>query len=427
MLYAMSKLFSRDSWAEIIEALSSNWFRTVLTAFGVLWGIFILVILLAAGNGLENGIKQGFSGMATNSMFMWSQTASQPYKGLPKGRRYNFKTDDVPAIKQNVQGLRFVSPRNQLGGFRGSNNVVRGLQTGAFNVYGDYPEIIQQQPMDITSGRFINYSDINEKRKVAIIGSGVQSALYESKEEVIGSYIKINGVNFMVIGTYKKKGNNGDPEEMQKEIYVPFTAFSQAFNMGDIVGWMAITAQDDYSITELKSQIFDVIKTRHTINPNDDRAVGNFDLYEEYSKINGLFTALNFVAYFVGILVLLSGIIGISNIMLIVVKERTKEIGIRRALGATPWSIRAQILLESIFLTIVSGMAGIVLATAVLWLVNYQLSTMDTSEMMFINPSVNIGVVFIALTILIVSGLLAGLIPAQNAIKVKPVEALRTE
>ncbi len=423
----MSKLFSRDSWAEIIEALSSNWFRTVLTAFGVLWGIFILVILLAAGNGLENGIKQGFSGMATNSMFMWSQTASQPYKGLPKGRRYNFKTDDVPAIKRDVDGLRFVSPRNQLGGFRGSNNVVRGLQTGAFNVYGDYPEIIQQQSMDITSGRFVNYSDINEKRKVAIIGSGVQSALYEPNEEVIGSYIKINGVNFMVIGTYKKKGNNGDPEEMQKEIYVPFTAFSQAFNMGDVVGWMAITAKDGYSITDLKSQIFDVIKTRHTINPNDDRAVGNFDLYEEFSKINGLFTALNFVAYFVGILVLLSGIIGISNIMLIVVKERTKEIGIRRALGATPWSIRAQILLESIFLTIVSGMAGIILATAVLWLVNYKLSGMDTSEMMFINPSVNIGVVVIALTILIVSGLLAGLIPAQNAIKIRPVEALRTE
>ncbi len=423
----MSKLFSRDSWAEIIEALSSNWFRTVMTAFGVLWGIFILVILLAAGNGLENGIKQGFNGMATNSMFMWAQTASQPYKGLPKGRRYNFKTDDVEAIKQQVPGLRFVSPRNQLGGFRGSNNVVRGLQTGAFNVYGDYPEIIQQQPMDITSGRFINYSDINEKRKVAIIGSGVQSALYETNEEVIGSYIKINGVNFLVIGTYKKKGNNGDPEEMQKEIYVPFTSFSQAFNMGDIVGWMAITAEDGSSITNLKSQIFDVIKARHIINPNDERAVGNFDLYQEYSKINGLFTALNFVAYFVGILVLLSGIIGISNIMLIVVKERTKEIGIRRALGATPWSIRAQVLLESIFLTIISGMAGIVLASAVLWFVNYQLGKMDTSEMMFINPSVNIGVVFIALTILIVSGLLAGLIPAQNAIKVKPVEALRTE
>ena len=427
MLCEMSKIFSRDSWEEIIEALSSNWFRTAMTAFGVLWGIFILVILLAAGNGLENGIKQGFNGLATNSMFMWTQTASQPYKGLPKGRRYDFKTDDVAAIKQNVPGLRFVSPRNQLGGFRGSNNVVRGLQTGAFNVYGDYPEIIYQQPMNITSGRFVNYSDIKENRKVAIIGSGVQSALYNPDEEVIGTYIKINDVNFMVIGTYKKLGNNGDPEEMQKEIYVPFTAFSQAFNMGEVVGWMAITAEDGFSITELKSQIFNIIKTRHTINPNDDRAVGSFDLYQEFSKIQGLFTALNFVAYFVGILVLLSGIIGISNIMLIVVKERTKEIGIRRALGATPWSIRAQILLESIFLTIVSGMAGIALATGVLWLVNHQLSTMDTSEMMFINPSVNIGVVFIALTILIVSGLLAGLIPAQNAINVKPVDALRTE
>lgn len=423
----MSKLFSRDSWAEIIEALSSNWFRTILTAFGVLWGIFILVILLAAGNGLENGIKQSFTGMATNSMFMWAQNVSQPYKGLPKGRRYNFKIDDVQAIKDQVPGLRFVSPRNQLGGFRGSNNVVRGLQSGAFNVYGDYPEITQQQPMEITSGRFINYSDIEEKRKVAIIGSGVQTALYDPGEDVIGSYIKINGVNFMVIGTYKKLGQNGDPEENQKEIYVPFTSFSQAFNMANIVGWMAITAEDGSSITELKSQVFDVIKTRHSIAPTDDRAVGNFDLYQEYNKINGLFTALNFVAYFVGILILISGVIGISNIMLIVVKERTKEIGIRRALGATPWSIRSQILLESSFLTIISGMVGIILATGVLALVNNEMDKMDTSEMMFLNPSVNIGVVFTALMILIISGLLAGLIPAQNAIKIRPVEALRTD
>ena len=423
----MSKLFSRDSWTEIIEALSSNWFRTILTAFGVLWGIFILVILLAAGNGLENGIKQSFTGMATNSMFMWAQNVSQPYKGLPKGRRYNFKLDDVQAIKDQVPGLRFVSPRNQLGGFRGGNNVVRGLQSGAYNVYGDYPEITQQQPMEITSGRFVNYSDIQEKRKVAIIGSGVQTALYDPGEDIIGSYIKINGVNFMVIGTYKKLGQNGDPEENQKEIYVPFTSFSQAFNMANIVGWMAITAEDGSSITELKSQVFDVIKARHSIAPTDDRAVGNFDLYQEYNKINGLFTALNFVAYFVGILILISGVIGISNIMLIVVKERTKEIGVRRALGATPWSIRSQILLESSFLTIVSGMVGIIFATGVLALVNSEMDQMDTSEMMFLNPSVNIGVVFIALMILIISGLLAGLIPAQNAIKIRPVEALRTD
>jgi len=420
-------MFSKDNWSEIIEALTANWFRTLLTAFGVLWGIFILVILLAAGKGLENGVKQGFGGIATNSMFMWAQTPSKPYKGLPKGRRYNFKISDVEAIKQNVPNLRFVSPRNQLGGFGGANNVVRGLKTGAFNVYGDYPEVINQEPMDITSGRFVNYSDIEQNRKVAILGAGVINDMYDPGEEVLGSYIKVNGVNFMVIGTYKKKGNNGNPEENQKQIYVPFTAFSQAFNMGETVGWMSITAEDGSSITDLKTQIFDVIKSRHTIHPEDDRAIGNFDLFQEFSKINGLFVALKAVAYFVGILVLLSGIIGISNIMLIVVKERTNEIGVRRALGATPWDIRGQILMESIFLTIISGMAGIVLATGIIALVNAQLEGVDTSEMMFANPSVDLGVVFIALSILIISGLLAGLIPAQNAIKVQPVDALRTE
>lgn len=421
-------MFSRDRWDEIIEALTANWFRTLLTAFGVLWGIFILVILLAAGKGLENGVKQGFGGIATNTMFMWTQNISKPYKGLPKGRRFNYQVSDVAALREAVPQLRFISPRNQLGGFGGNNNVVRGLNTGAFNVYGDYPEIIQQEPMDITSGRFINHSDIQEKRKVAIIGEGVKTALYEKEEEIIGTYIKISGVNFMVIGTYKKKGNGGgNAEEAQKEIYVPFTAFSQAFNMGDRVGWMAITAKDGYSITNLKSEIFDIIKSRHTIHPEDDRAIGNFDLYEEFSKVNGLFIALKAVAYFVGVLVLLSGIIGISNIMLIVVKERTNEIGVRRALGATPWMIRGQILMESVFLTIVSGMAGIILATGVIWLVNLQLSGTDTSETMFANPSVNLGVVMVALSILIISGLLAGMIPAQHAIKVKPVDALRTE
>ncbi|TQI71882.1 putative ABC transport system permease protein [Gramella sp. Hel_I_59] len=420
-------MFSRDRWNEIIEALTSNWFRTLMTAFGVLWGIFILVILLAAGKGLENGVKQGFGGIATNTMFMWTQVASRPYKGMPKGRFYSFEVEDVAAIEREVPDLRFVSPRNQLGGFGGDNNVVRGLNTGAFNVYGDYPEIIQQEPMDITSGRFVNHSDIDQKRKVAVIGTGVQAALYDKGEDPLGTYIKISGVNFMVIGTYKKKSRGGDAEEGQKEIFVPFTAFSQAFNRGNKVGWMAITAKDNNSITALKGDIIDLVKERHKIHPEDDRAVGNFDLYEEFSKVNGLFVALKAVAYFVGVLVLLSGIIGISNIMLIVVKERTNEIGVRRALGATPWSIRGQILMESIFLTIISGMSGIILATGVIWLVNFQLDQMDTSEMMFLNPSVDLGVVIVALSILIISGLLAGLIPAQHAIKVKPVDALRTE
>ncbi len=419
-------MFSKDNWDEIIEALSRNWFRTALTAFGVLWGIFILVILLAAGRGLENGVKKDFGNIATNSMFMWTQSISKPYKGLPKGRRFTYDLDDVAAIKENIPELRFVSPRNQLGGFGGANNVVRGINTGAFNVYGDYPEYIEQQPMNITSGRFINYGDIEAKRKVAIIGEGVRSALYEKGEEVIGTYVKINGVNFMVVGTYAMVASNGDAEEEQKQIYVPFTAFSQAFNMGNRVGWMAITAKDGYSITKLKTKVFDLIKNRHSIHPEDDRAIGNFDLYEQYQKVDGLFIALKVVAYFVGILILLSGIIGISNIMLIVVKERTKEIGIRRALGASPWSIRSQILTESVFLTLISGMAGISLGALVIFALNKLLEANGPVEM-FANPSVELSTVLVALAILITSGLLAGFIPAQNAIKVKPIDALRDE
>lgn len=419
-------MFNRDRWSEILEAMSSNWFRTLLTAFGVIWGIFILVILLAASKGLENGVKADFGNTATNTMFMWTQTVSKPYKGLPKGRRFRYRTGDVEALRDNVPNLKYISPRNQLGGFGGSNNVVRGLKTGAFNVYGDYPEIKKQQPMDITSGRFINYGDIKEKRKVAVIGEGVKTTMYDKGVDPIGTYIKVNGVNFFVVGTYKKKSQGGDGEEDQKEIYVPFTAFSQAFNQGDKVGWMAITAEDGSSITELKERIFNVIKERHSIHPEDDRAIGNFDLYEQYSRIEGLFVALTFIAYFVGFLVLISGIIGISNIMLIVVKERTKEIGIRRALGATPWAIRGQVLMEAIFLTIVSGMVGISFGGFVIYIINAILESVGPVDM-FANPSVDIGVVIVALIILIISGLGAGLIPAQNAIKVRPVDALRTE
>lgn len=421
-------MFSRDSLNEILEALTANVFRTILTAFGVFWGIFILVILLAAGKGLENGVKQGFSGMATNSMFMWTQTTSKAYKGLPKTRRYDFKNSDVAALKHSLPDLLYVSPRNQLGGFGGANNVVRGTKTSAFDVYGDYPELIKQQPMDISKGRFINYQDINLKRKVAVIGEGVIKELYGKDEEVIGTYLKANGVNFLVVGTYKAKGNNGNAEQEQKNIFVPFTSFQQAFNYGDRVGWMAITAHYGASITELKPKILEIMKERHFINPTDDRAIGNFDLYEEFSKVQSLFTILQFIAFFVGTLVLLSGVIGISNIMLIVVKERTKEIGIRRAIGATPGAIRKQILLEALFLTIISGMLGIAVATGIIALLNLVLDSMPPGEnTMFANPSVDLGVVFFALVILVGSGLLAGFIPAQTAINIKPVDALRTE
>ncbi|NVN17864.1 FtsX-like permease family protein [Muricauda sp. HICW] len=418
-------MFNKDRWREIIEVLTTNVWRTIFTAFGVCWGIFILIVLLAAGKGLENGIKQDFGNIATNTMFMWTRATTKGYEGLPKGRSFEFKISDVQALRDNVPNLRFISPRNQLGGFGGNNNVVRGIRTGAYNVYGDYPEIINQDPMAVTSGRFLNYNDIREKRKVAVIGLGVKNDLYDKEEDALGTYIKIQGVNFMVIGTYKKN-NSGGGEEGQKEIFVPFTSFSQAFNRGENVGWMAITANDGSSISQLKEKIVDVMKKRHKVHPEDTRAVGYFDLYEQYNRVESLFGALKAVAYIVGIMVLLSGIIGVSNIMLIVVKERTKEIGIRRALGEQPWSIKKQILMESIFLTLISGMVGIIFGSLVIFGINSLLDSVGPVDM-FMSPSVSIGVVTGALTILMVSGLLAGFIPAQSAIRVRPIEALRTE
>ena len=419
-------MFSKDRWDEILEALNANRFRTLMTAFGVFWGIMILVLLLALTNGLKNGVSADFGNFATNSIFMWAQGTSMPYKGLPKGRRFRFKIQDVAILKDQMPELKYVSPRNQLGGHRGANNVTRKEKTGAFSVSGDYPEYINQQPMDILQGRFISYSDINEKRKVAVIGIDVVKSLYDKGENPMETYIKISGVNFMVIGVFKASNSNGDDEEDANTIYIPFSTFSQVFNYGDNVGWMAITAHDQTSITTLKPKIFSIMQKQHTIHPDDERAIGNYDLAEQFAKIMGLFSILTFVGYFVGALVLFSGAIGISNIMLIVVKERTKEIGIRRALGASPWNIRMQILQESLMLTILAGMAGIAFASGVIWIMNTVIDNIGPVEN-FANPSVNINVIIIALIILVVFGVLAGLIPAIRATKMKPVDALRTD
>jgi putative ABC transport system permease protein len=419
-------MLSKDRWNEILEALNANRFRTLMTAFGVFWGVMILVLLLALTNGLKNGVSADFGDFATNSIFMWSQGTSMSYKGLPKGRRFRFKLGDVAVLKENIPALKYVSPRNQLGGYRGANNVTRREKTGAFSVSGDYPEFIYQQPMDITEGRFLSYSDINDKRKVAVIGVDVVKSLYDKDEDPMETYIKISGVNFMVIGVFKASNSNADGEEDANTIFIPFSTFSQVFNFADNVGWMAITANDEISITSLKPEILSIMRKQHTINPDDERAIGNFDLAEQFAKIMGLFSILTFVGYFVGALVLLSGVIGISNIMLIVVKERTKEIGIRRALGASPWEIRVQILQESLVLTILSGMVGISFAAGVIWVMNSILESVGFVEN-FANPSVNIKVIIIALLILVISGVLAGLIPAARATQMKPVDALRMD
>ena len=418
-------MFSKDRWKEIIEVLSTNRLRTIATAFGVGWGVFILIILLAASKGLENGIRQDFNGVATNTMFMWAETTTMAYQGLPEGRNFNYKLEDVALLRRNVPELRIISPRNVLWP-SSTDNVVRGVAGGSYRIWGDYPEIIEQRPIYIAHGRFINRNDIDEKRKTVVIGDGIRKDLYDQDEEVLGTYIKISGINFMVIGTYKERGSNGGGQNSEREIFMPFTSFSQAFNRADNVSRLSLTARDGSSISDLSETIVSTLKEGRRIHPDDERAIGYFDLYEQYNRVESLFGALKFVAYFVGILVLLSGIIGVSNIMLIVIKERTKEIGIRRALGEDPWSIRLQILMESIFLTIISGMTGIIFGALSIYGINTLLASLGPVDM-FLNPSVSLGVVLSALVILIISGLLAGFIPANSAIRVRPIEALRTE
>ena len=349
-----------------------------------------------------------------------------PYQGFTKGRNFNFKLSDVALLKEKFPQLRYVSPRNQLGGYRGSNNVTRGDKTGAFNVYGDEPDYINQEPLDMLQGRFLSQSDIEQERKVAVVGTDVIKSLYDYVEDPIGSYLKINGINFMVIGVVKKTSSQGDSQEDANTIYIPFSTFGKAFNFGDVVSWMALTAVDQVPITEVKPMIMKEMRAAHKVHPNDERAIGHFDLAEQFQRITGLFSILSFVGYFVGALVLMSGVIGISNIMLIVVKERTKEIGIRRAIGATPKEIRGQVLQESMVLTLISGMAGISFAAGVIWVMNSVLDALGSVDN-FANPSVGMGVLFIALAILVISGLLAGMIPATRATQMKPVDALRMD
>lgn len=417
-------MFDIDRWFEVFQVLARNLSRSIVTAFGVFWGILIFLILMTFHKGLENGIKMEFGNTATNSIFVWSQRSSIEFDGLPVGRKFYFNLNDIGNIQSSIDGLEFISPRNFLGNPNGENNVVRGNNTGAFEIFGDYPEIIGQEPIQVTSGRFLNFLDIRENRKVAVIGSEVKDRLFSSEESHIGSYITINNVNFMVVGTVKKESSNADIGQGGNEIYIPFTSFSKAFNRGDRVDWIAITANEDISISDIKDKILSLLKVSHRLHPKDTRAIGYFDLNSRFQKILFLFGALRFIAYVVSLLILFSGIMGVSNIMIIIVKEREKEIGIRRALGENPWSIRMQILLESIVLTLFSGMLGIIMGTLMVVGLNYFL-TKKGEITMFINPSIDIIHVALAMIVLLISGLLAGLIPANLSVKEEVVKLLQ--
>lgn len=416
-------MFDRDKWAEVFEVLAKNPFRTAATAFGVLWGIMMLIVMMGSGKGLENGVR-GDMNRVTNCMFLWTQQTTKPYAGFKKGRRFQLKYDDVAYLKETVPEIDLLSPRNQLGGYRGSNEVVHGIRTGTYSVYGDTPDFDKIEPQPISKGRFINWDDLENRRKVCVIGERVYKDLFEKGEEAIGEYIRISGVNFQVVGIYKSKYPGERGENDTKNIYSPITTFQKAFNWGETVGWLSITSQENVPVSVVQEKVIEKLKLRHKIHPEDDRAFGYFNMEEQFKEMNAIFLGINGLSWFVGILTLFAGIIGVSNIMLVIVKERTKEIGVRKALGATPWNIVSQIMLESLFLSAIAGFVGVILGV---WLLEGVGMAVEGSDGAFRNPGVSFNVLFSALMVLIFCGMLAGLLPAVRAVRINPVEALSTE
>ncbi len=421
----MKGLFDRDRWREITQTITENWFWSVVTGFGVFWGILLIIILMGAGNGLQKGISKTFDMGVTNSVYLWGGRTSKPYKGMSANRSIQLNNEDVRTIINKVDEIDVIAPRNQLGGYGSNNNVIRGLQTGSFTVYGDYPNHTKIKPVDFLSGRMINELDIRDRRKVAVIGDRVLATLFSPEENPIGEMIQINGINFTVVGVFSPKGMGGDAQEDSESIKIPFSTFQQAFNYGERVGWLAFTAQDDVSSAEVEKEVRKLIMERHKIHPEDRRALGGYNAEKEFRKMQSLFSGISLLCLFIGLMSLIAGCVGVSNIMLILVKERTREIGVRRALGATPFQILSQLVMESIVLTMLAGTLGFIMG---IWLLEYMGAAMagDPSAMVQ-NPEVEIGVIIQAFIILVVSGALAGLIPAIQALKVKPVDALRYE
>ncbi len=417
-------MFDLDQWQEIFSTLAKNPLRTFLTAFGVGWGLFMLIVMMGAGNGLENGVTHEFNNVATNSFFLWGQSTSKASKGFSPGRPMRMNIDDYHAIMEQVPSAATVAPRNQLGGFQGGNNVVRGLKSGSFGVMGDFPQIREVESVDMLEGRFLNQLDMTLSRKVAVIGTRVQDLLFEDGENPIGQSIQVNGVYFTVVGIFGTRTGGDRAERDGSRIYVPFPTFQRAFNNGNQVGWFAVRSQDGVPASEVLGNVLTILKRRHDVAPDDERAFGNFNLEAEFKKIQGLFSGIKLLVWIVGTGTLIAGVIGVSNIMLVIVKERTKEIGVRRAIGAKPWHIIRQILLESVVLTFLAGFAGMLVGMLILDGVS---ALLGEGAQMFRNPQVDIPTVYRALVILVVSGALAGFIPARKAVAVHPVEALRAE
>lgn len=411
----MNFLFEKDTWQEIYESIRKNKLRTTITIVGVTWGVFLLVTLLGCARGMENSFNRLFGDFATNSVFIWGDRTELAFKGYEKGKAISLNQADIQHIFDEIDGIEFVVPRNERTG-----SVVRNLQTGQFKINGDYPILDKVQKKKLIYGRFINPTDIEQNRRIVVISEDLYKQYFEKNANPIGEILTINNISFKIVGMFAN-GNIGN----DSDLHIPFTTFQQIFNTGENIDWMIITANKFKDINQIETDIKLLLKNIHQVHPEDNNAFGSFNLGERFNKLTGFLKGMQFLTWFVGIATLIAGVFAIGNILLITVKERTKEIGIRRALGATPMMIKRQIILEALTLSIIAGIFGIIIGGYLLILIDQLWG--QGEDALFVNPSVSIPIVLIAITILAVLGALVGLIPASKATRIKPIEALNHE
>ncbi|WP_350284971.1 ABC transporter permease [uncultured Croceitalea sp.] len=420
----MRQLFDGNTWQEIFQSISKNKLRTFLTMIGVFVGIYIYIGLSGAAQGLDNGFERQFESVAQNTLFAWGQYTSKPYAGYKTGRQIQLKLGDVDVLYNRIPQLETVAPRNVRGVF-GSDPalVTRGLKSGNYAVYGDYPVFIKIATKKIyDGGRFINDADIEEARKVCVIGERTQRELFDEDEDPIGGYIKVDDIYFQVVGVHKFTPGGGF--ESDSDIFIPFTTFKKLYNTGEDVSWFTMAAYDDADVIQVETDVKSVLRSIHDVDPEDERAFGSFNLGEIFGKIMGFSKGMTFLSLIVGVATILAGVIGIGNILLISVKERTKELGVRRALGATPAEVRNQIIIESLFLTLLSGIIGIIVGALTLKGID---AFTQGGDFPYTNPTVPVPYVIGSLLLMVILGVLIGLIPAQRAVSIKPIDALREE
>jgi putative ABC transport system permease protein len=417
-------MFDLDKWQEILATMRKNKLRTILTAFGVFWGIFMLVILLGAGNGMQKGIEKEFADQAKNSLGIWAGKTTLPYGGLKAGREIHFRNADADALAQQVKGVDLLASQVR---FFGEYTINYKDKNASYQVHGITKDYTAIDGSKIVTGRIINQLDETERRKVIVLGRRVKNVLFGKdtpEQEVIGKYVKVKGIPFQVVGIFTNKAWQGRAEE---RAFIPFTTLQMAFNRYNRIDNIRLTAEKGVSVKEVEEKVKRLLSQRHQFDPQDTEAVWLNNTEEEFNRFQGLFLSIKVFVGGISILTLIAGIVGVSNIMLIIIKERTREIGIRKALGATPWSIVSLILQESIVITSFSGYLGLLAGVGVLELLGMLITQANDEIRYFTYPTIDLNIVFFAIGILVIAGALAGFVPAMKAASIKPIEALRAD